>query len=183
MARNQRGQLPVMSRKQERQTDHADSGRQGYECGWRLSFRPARSALRCWAVAALASESRTFGFPRVRSSYLSPLCSGFRPKGGALLAQAANRIAGALYGDDEKRLTPEVLIAAAAKATRLDAKPACRPSPRRSARRPDFQSPQGGVAVALRASRDELGSEADALHASHPRGCGARGRDNSHAAA
>jgi hypothetical protein len=40
-----------------------------------------------------------------------------------MLAQAANRIAGALYGDDEKRLTPEALIAAAAKATRLDAKP------------------------------------------------------------
>jgi hypothetical protein len=47
--------------------------------------------------------------------------------GGALLAEAANRIAGALYGDDEKRLTPEVLIAAAAKATRLDAKPLADP--------------------------------------------------------
>ena len=44
-----------------------------------------------------------------------------------MLAQAANRIAGALYGDDEKRLTPEVLIAAAAKATRLDAKPLADP--------------------------------------------------------
>jgi hypothetical protein len=39
MARNQRGQLPVMPRKQEWRTDHADSGRQGYEWGWRLSFR------------------------------------------------------------------------------------------------------------------------------------------------
>jgi hypothetical protein len=34
-----------------------------------------------------------------------------------------NRLAGALFGDDETRLTPESLIAAAAEATRLDAKP------------------------------------------------------------
>jgi hypothetical protein len=47
--------------------------------------------------------------------------------GGALLAQAANRIAGAIFDDDEKRLTPEVLIAAAAKAMRLDAKPLADP--------------------------------------------------------
>jgi hypothetical protein len=33
-----------------------------------------------------------------------------------------NRFAGAPYGDDETRLMPEPLIAAAAKATRLDAK-------------------------------------------------------------
>jgi hypothetical protein len=34
-----------------------------------------------------------------------------------------NRLVGALFGDDETRLTPESLIAAAAEATRLDAKP------------------------------------------------------------
>jgi hypothetical protein len=40
-----------------------------------------------------------------------------------LLAWGANRLAGALFGDDQTRLAPESLIAAAAKDTRLDAKP------------------------------------------------------------
>ena len=44
-----------------------------------------------------------------------------------MLARAANRLAGALFGDDEKRLRPEALIAAAAKATRLDAGPLADP--------------------------------------------------------
>jgi hypothetical protein len=127
MARNQRGQLPVMSRKQERQTDHADSGRQGYECGWRLSFRPARSALRSWAVGYFGVRVPDLRLPS-RSELLSQsTVQRLSADGGALLAQAANRIAGALYGDDEKRLTPEALIAAAAKATRLDAKPLADP--------------------------------------------------------
>jgi hypothetical protein len=127
MARNQRGQLPVMSRKQERQTDHADSGRQGYECGWRLSFRPARSALRSWAVGYFGVRVPDLRLPS-RSELLSQsTVQRLSADGGALLAQAANRIAGALYGDDDKRLTPEVLIAAAAKATRLDAKPLADP--------------------------------------------------------
>jgi hypothetical protein len=39
-----------------------------------------------------------------------------------LIAWGLNRLAGALFGEDETRLTPESLIAAAAKATRLDAK-------------------------------------------------------------
>jgi hypothetical protein len=38
-----------------------------------------------------------------------------------------NRLARALFGDDETRLTPESLIAAAAEATRLDAKPLADP--------------------------------------------------------
>jgi hypothetical protein len=70
MARNQRGQLPVMSRKQEWQTDHADSGRQGYECGWRLSFRPARSALRSWTVGCLGVRVPDLRLPS-RSELLS----------------------------------------------------------------------------------------------------------------
>jgi Sulfotransferase family len=40
-----------------------------------------------------------------------------------LLAWGANRLAGVLFGDDQTRLTPESLIAAAAKDTCLDAKP------------------------------------------------------------
>jgi hypothetical protein len=119
-------------------------------------FRFALLVPRCEAgrSAALASESRTFGSPRARKllSMMQRLAFGGIPSaalsieeakasaersqstvqrlsadGGALLAQAANRIAGALYGDDEKRLTPEVLIAAAAKVTRLDAKPLADP--------------------------------------------------------
>jgi hypothetical protein len=73
MARNKRGQLPVMPRKQEWQTDHADSGRQGYEWGWRLSFRPASSALRSWAVGCLGVRVPDLRFPsraaRARGSY------------------------------------------------------------------------------------------------------------------
>ena len=38
-----------------------------------------------------------------------------------LIATAANRLAGALFGDDESGLAPETLIAAAVKSTRLDA--------------------------------------------------------------
>jgi hypothetical protein len=37
-----------------------------------------------------------------------------------LIVRALNRLAGAVFGDDERMLTPEALIAAAAKATRLD---------------------------------------------------------------
>lgn len=40
-----------------------------------------------------------------------------------MIAWGVNRLAGALFGNDETRLTPESLIAAAAEATRLDAKP------------------------------------------------------------
>ena len=40
-----------------------------------------------------------------------------------MIAWGMNRLAGALFGNDETRLTPESLIAAAAEATRLDAKP------------------------------------------------------------
>ncbi|MBV9910240.1 MAG: hypothetical protein JOY52_22010, partial [Hyphomicrobiales bacterium] len=39
-----------------------------------------------------------------------------------------NRLAGALFGDDETGLAPEPLIAAAAKGTRLDPKPLADPS-------------------------------------------------------
>jgi hypothetical protein len=38
-----------------------------------------------------------------------------------------NRLAGAIFGDDETELAPESLIAAAAKATRLDARPLAEP--------------------------------------------------------
>jgi Sulfotransferase family len=44
-----------------------------------------------------------------------------------VLAWAANRLTGALFRDDETRLTPEALIAAAAKVTRLDAEPLADP--------------------------------------------------------
>jgi hypothetical protein len=44
-----------------------------------------------------------------------------------LLAWAANRLAGAVFDDDETRLAPEPLIAEAAKATRLDTKPLADP--------------------------------------------------------
>ena len=44
-----------------------------------------------------------------------------------MIAWGMNRLAGALFGDDEAALTPEPLIAAAAKATRLDAKPLADP--------------------------------------------------------
>jgi hypothetical protein len=47
--------------------------------------------------------------------------------GGAVLAWAANRLAGAIFDEEGKKLTPEALIAAAAKATRLDAKPLADP--------------------------------------------------------
>ena len=40
-----------------------------------------------------------------------------------MLAWAVNRLAGAIFDDDETRLTPESLIAEAVKGTRLDAKP------------------------------------------------------------
>ena len=40
-----------------------------------------------------------------------------------MIAWGMSRLAGALFGHDETRLTPESLIAAAAEATRLDAKP------------------------------------------------------------
>jgi hypothetical protein len=44
-----------------------------------------------------------------------------------VLAWAANRLAGAIFDYDEKRLTPGALIAAAAKATRLEATPLADP--------------------------------------------------------
>ena len=44
-----------------------------------------------------------------------------------MIAWGMNRFAGALLGDDETMLAPEPLIAAAAKATRLDAKPLADP--------------------------------------------------------
>jgi Sulfotransferase family len=44
-----------------------------------------------------------------------------------LIARGMNRLAGALFGDDETALMPEPLIAAAAKATRLDPKPLADP--------------------------------------------------------
>jgi hypothetical protein len=40
-----------------------------------------------------------------------------------VIAPAVNRLAGAIFGDDETTLAPEPLIAAAAKAVRLEAKP------------------------------------------------------------
>jgi Sulfotransferase family len=45
----------------------------------------------------------------------------------ALIAWGLNRLAGALFGDEERTLTPDALIAAAAKATRLDARPLADP--------------------------------------------------------
>jgi hypothetical protein len=44
-----------------------------------------------------------------------------------MIACAANRLTGAIFGDDETGLAPESLITAAAKATRLDAKPLADP--------------------------------------------------------
>jgi Sulfotransferase family len=44
-----------------------------------------------------------------------------------LLARAAKRLGGAIFAEDETRLAPDPLIAAAAKATRLDAKPLADP--------------------------------------------------------
>ena len=44
-----------------------------------------------------------------------------------MIAWGINRFAGALFGHDETRLAPEPLIAAAAEATRLDAKPLAEP--------------------------------------------------------
>jgi hypothetical protein len=78
MARNQQGPLPVMSRKQERQTDHADSGRQGYECGWRLSFRPARSALRSWAVGCIGVRVPDLRLPSRSEAPIDDAASRFR---------------------------------------------------------------------------------------------------------
>jgi hypothetical protein len=52
---------------------------------------------------------------------------GHSPDERALIAWGLNQFAGALFGDDETALTPESLIAAAAKATRLDAKPLADP--------------------------------------------------------
>jgi hypothetical protein len=49
--------------------------------------------------------------------------AGRRP----VLTGTVNRLAGALFGDDETRLAPESLIAAAARATRLDPKPLADP--------------------------------------------------------
>jgi len=40
-----------------------------------------------------------------------------------LLASAVNLVAGALFGDDDSRLTPGFLCAEAAKSTRLDPNP------------------------------------------------------------
>jgi Sulfotransferase family len=45
----------------------------------------------------------------------------------AVIAWGVNRLAGAVFGDDETGLAPESLIAAAAEATRLDAKPLADP--------------------------------------------------------
>lgn len=54
--------------------------------------------------------------------------AGRRPADArAAIASAVNRLAGALFGDDETTLTPESLIAAAAKAPRLDARPLADP--------------------------------------------------------
>jgi sulfotransferase family protein len=47
--------------------------------------------------------------------------------GSAAIAWGVNRLAGAVLRDDETRLTPESLIAAAAKATGLDARPLADP--------------------------------------------------------
>ena len=44
-----------------------------------------------------------------------------------MIAWGVNRLAGAIFDDDETRLAPESLIAAAAEATRLDAKPLADP--------------------------------------------------------
>jgi Sulfotransferase family len=44
-----------------------------------------------------------------------------------MIAWAVNRLADAIFGDDEMGLAPESLVAAAAKATRLDAKPLADP--------------------------------------------------------
>jgi hypothetical protein len=44
-----------------------------------------------------------------------------------MIAWGMNRLAGALFGDDETRLTPEALIAAAVKGARWDAKPLADP--------------------------------------------------------
>ena len=59
-------------------------------------------------------------------SVLSARYSGFRPT-GALSARAANRLAGAIFDCDEKRLHAGALIAAAAKATRVEATPLADP--------------------------------------------------------
>ena len=44
-----------------------------------------------------------------------------------MIVWGLNRLAGALFGDDESALGPEPLIAAAAKATRLEPKPLADP--------------------------------------------------------
>jgi hypothetical protein len=46
-----------------------------------------------------------------------------RAEGRAVIASAVNRVAGAFFGDDESRLTPESLFAEATQATRLDRTP------------------------------------------------------------
>ena len=89
--------------------------------------------------------------------------------GRAVIASGLRRLAGTVF-DDDTRLAPEPLIAAAAKATRLDVKPLADPRLVEALAALYLAPPGRGVAIAIRTPRGALGPEADALDASDPRG-------------